>query len=111
MTTALVVLLGVVIGGGYIFWRVSQTQYYVAANRTAQVVIYRGINYSILGFSLYSPYKATGIQLAQVPETYQQTVMNPDGTGSLSQAQTMAGNVQTAVSQCRARTRRRRPGP
>ncbi len=99
VTTALVVLLGVVIGGGYIFWRVSQTQYYVAGN-DSQVVIYRGINYSILGFRLYSPYQATGIQLAQVPQTYQQTVMNPDSTGSLHQAQTMAGTIRAAVSQC-----------
>ncbi len=67
MTTALVVLVGVVIGGGYIFWRVSQTQYYVTANSSGQVVIYRGINYHILGFSWSSPYQRTGIQLAQVP--------------------------------------------
>ena len=81
MTTALAVLVAVVIGGGYIFWRVSQTQYYVAANSNGAVVIYRGINYRILGISLYSLYKPTGIQLSQVPETYQQTVTNPDGYG------------------------------
>ena len=102
VTTALAVLVAVVIGGGYIFWRVSQTQYYVAANSNGAVVIYRGINYRILGISLYSLYKPTGIQLSQVPETYQQTVTNPEGTGSLSQAQTTAGNVQTAVDQCRS---------
>jgi PPM family protein phosphatase len=101
VTTALAVLLAVIIGGGYIFWRVSQTQYYVAANGNGAVVIYRGINYRILGISLYSLYRPTGIQLSQVPETYQQTVMNPEGTGSLSQAQTTASNVQTAVNQCR----------
>jgi PPM family protein phosphatase len=102
VTTALVVLVAVVIGGGYIFWRVSQTQYYVAANGNGAVVIYRGINYRILGISLYSLYKPTGIQLAQVPENYQQTVTNPDGTGSLSQAETTAGNVQAAVDECRS---------
>jgi len=91
----------VIIGGGYIFWRVSQTQYYVAANGNGAVVIYRGINYRILGISLYSLYKPTGIQLSQVPETYQQTVTNPEGTGSLSQAQTTAGNLQAAVDECR----------
>jgi PPM family protein phosphatase len=100
VTTALVVLVAVIIGGGYIFWRVSQTQYYVAGNN-GQVAIYRGINYSILGIRLYSPYQATGIALAQVPQTYQQTVANPAGTGSLSQAQTTAGNVRTAVDTCR----------
>jgi PPM family protein phosphatase len=100
VTTALVVLVAVVIGGGFIFWRVSQGQYYVAASGN-EVGIYRGIDYRILGISLNSLYKPTGIQLAQVPETYQQTVMNPDSTGNLSQAQTTVGNVQTAVNECR----------
>jgi len=100
VTTALVVLVAVVIGGGLIFWRVSQGQYYVAASGN-EVGIYRGIDYRILGISLYSLYKPTGIQLAQVPETYQQTVINPDSTGSLSQAQTTVGNVQAAVDECR----------
>jgi PPM family protein phosphatase len=102
VTTALVVLVAVIIGGGYIFWRVSQTQYYVAANSSGQVVLYRGINYSILGFRLYSPYQTTGIQLTQVPGTYQQTVTNPSGSGSLSQAQTTVGNVRAAVDACQS---------
>jgi PPM family protein phosphatase len=102
VTTALAVLVAVVIGGGYIFWRMSQTQYYVAAKDNGAVVIYRGINYRILGISLNGLYKPTGIQLAQVPENYRQTVTNPDSTGSLSQAQTTAGNVKAAVIQCRS---------
>jgi hypothetical protein len=96
------VLVAVVIGGGYIFWRVSQTQYYVAANSSGQVVLYRGINYRILWFNLYSPYRPTGIQLTQVPETYRQTVTNPNGSGSLAQAQTTVGNVRAAVSACQS---------
>ena len=99
VTTALAVLVAVVIGGGYIFYRVSQNQYYVAANG-GQVVIYRGINYRILGISLFSLHTRTGIPLAQVPANFQQTVLNPEGGGSLSQAQTTVGNVSAAVSQC-----------
>ncbi len=60
VTTALVVLLAVVIGGGYIFYRVSQGQYYVAADSNGQVVIYRGINQHIAGFSWSSPYERPG---------------------------------------------------
>jgi protein phosphatase len=99
VTTVLVVFAAVVIGGGYIFWRISQTQYYVAANN-GQVVIYRGINYSIFGFRLYRPYHSTGIQLDQVPQNYQQTVNNPDSSGNLRQAQTMATTIGAAVTQC-----------
>jgi serine/threonine protein phosphatase PrpC len=101
VSTALVVLVAVIVGGGYIFWRVSQNQYYVAANSSGQVVIYRGINYSVLGFPLYRPYKQTGIQLARIPETYRQMVMNPDNTGSLDQAQTMEATISGAVSECK----------
>jgi serine/threonine protein phosphatase PrpC len=99
VTTALAVLVAVVIGGGYIFYRVSQNQYYVAA-KDGQVVVFRGINYRIFGVSLFSLHTRTGIPLAQVPANYEQTVLNPEGGGSLSQAQTTVGNVSAAVSQC-----------
>ena len=101
VTTALVVLVGVVIGGGYIFWRISQTQYYVAANSSGQVVIYRGINYRILGISWFRPFQLTGIRLAQVPSNYQQTVKTADSSGSLAQMHQTVTNIATAVDECR----------
>src|SRR3984885_135431 len=101
VTTALAVLVAVVIGGGYIFYRVSQNQYYVAA-KDGQVVVYRGINYRIFGVSLFSLHTRTGIPVAEVPANYAQTVLNPEGGGSLAQAQTTVGNVSAAVGQCRA---------
>ena len=67
MTTSLVVLLAVIIGGGYIAWRWSQDQYYVGADSQGQVVIYRGVNQRIAGISLSRPYQKTGIPLSQVP--------------------------------------------
>src|SRR5207302_3861437 len=51
VTTSLVVLLAVIIGGGYIAWRWSQDQYYVAADSKGEVVIYRGINQRVAGIS------------------------------------------------------------
>jgi hypothetical protein len=102
VTTALVVLVAVVIGGGYIFWRVSQTQYYVAANSNGQVLIYRGINYNILGINWFSPYQQTGLQLAQVPSNYLQTVKTADSSGSLTQVRQTVTNIDMAVNECRA---------
>ncbi|MBV9094636.1 MAG: serine/threonine-protein phosphatase [Streptosporangiaceae bacterium] len=101
VTTALAVLLAVVIGGGYIAWRWSQDQYYVAADAKGQVVIYRGINQRIAGISLSSPYQATAIELSQVPSNYQQTVQTAYASGSLAQVQQIVGNVRAAVNQCR----------
>jgi hypothetical protein len=100
VTTALVVLLAVVVGGGYIAWRWSQDQYYVGADSQDQVVIYRGVNQRIAGISLSHPFQQTGIQLAQVPAPYRQTVVATDAASSLSGARAIVANVQKAVSTC-----------
>jgi protein phosphatase len=101
VTTALVVLVAVVVGGGYVFWRVSQGQYYVGTNSAGRVVIYRGISQRIVGFSWSSPYQQTGIPLAQVPSNYQQTVKTNYSTGSLNQVRQTVTNIQNAVDTCR----------
>ena len=101
VTTALAVLVAVVVGGGYVFWRVSQGQYYVGTNSAGQVTIYRGISQRIVGFSWSSPYQATGIPLNQVPSSYQQPVKTNYSTGSLSQVRQTVTNIQTAVDTCR----------
>jgi protein phosphatase len=101
VTTSLVVLLAVVVGGGYIAWRWSQDQYYVGADSKGQVVIYRGVNQKIAGFSLSHPYQQTGIQLSQVPSPYQQTVKATDAASSLSSARAIVTNVRSAVSTCK----------
>ena len=100
VTTSLVVLLAVIIGGGYVAWRWSQDQYYVGADSKGQVVIYRGVNQRIAGISLSRPYQPTGIQLAQVPTPYQQTVKATDAASSLGNAQAIVANVRSAVSTC-----------
>jgi hypothetical protein len=100
VTTSLVVLVAVIIGGGYVAWRWSQDQYYVGADSKGEVVIYRGVNQRIAGISLSKPYQLTGIELAQVPAPYQQTVKATDAASSLGNAQAIVTNVRTAVSTC-----------
>jgi protein phosphatase len=95
-----VVLLAVIIGGGYIAWRWSQDQYYVAADSKGEVVIYRGINQRIAGISMSRPYQQTAVQLVQVPSNYQQTVKATITASSLSEAQRIVANVRAAVSTC-----------
>jgi len=101
VTTSLVVLLAVIVGGVYVGWRWTQEQYYVGADNKGEVVIYRGVNQRIAGISLSKPYHTTGIQLAQVPATYQQTLKATDPASSLSNAQAIVSNVRAAVSACR----------
>ena len=100
VTTSLLVLLAVVAGGGYIALRWTQDQYYVGADSKGEVVIYRGVNQRIAGISLSKPYQLTGIELAQVPAPYQQTVKATDAASSLGDAQAIAANVRTAVNAC-----------
>jgi protein phosphatase len=100
VTTSLVVLVAVIVGGGYIAWRWSQDQYFVGADSKGEVVIYRGVNQRVAGISLSKPYQPTGIQLAQVPPSYQQTVKATDTAPSLAGAQTIVTNIRTAVSTC-----------
>ena len=101
VTTSLVVLLAIVIGGGYVAWRWSQDQYFVGADSKGEVVIYRGVNQHIAGISLSRPYQQTGIMLAQVPAPYQQTVKATDAASSLSSARAIVANVQNAVNNCK----------
>jgi PPM family protein phosphatase len=101
VTTSLVVLLGVIIGGGYIAWRWSQEQYYVGANSNGDVVIYRGINQRIVGWSLSKPYRVTGIRLAQVPANDKQTVTTDYASGSLAQVQRTITTISADVTRCK----------
>ena len=101
VTTSLVVLLAVVIGGGYAAWRWSQDQYYVGADSKGQVVIYSGVNRHIAGISLSRPYHGTGITLTQVPAPYRQTVKATDAASNLSGARAIVANVQNAVNTCK----------
>ena len=101
VTTLLAVLLAIVVAGGYVAWRLSQNQYYVGADGSGHVVIYRGVNERIAGISLSHPYQTTAIQLAQVPSPYQQTIKSTDAASSLHGAQAIVTNVATAVATCR----------
>jgi protein phosphatase len=98
VVTALVVLLAVIVGGG---WLWSQSQYYVAADSKGEVVIYRGVNLRIAGISLSKPYEQTGIMLAQVPSPFAQTVKAVDLASGLADAQTIVGNLRTQVNNCK----------
>jgi protein phosphatase len=93
-------VLAVVVLGGYLGWQWSQDQYYVGADSRGQVVIYRGVNQHIAGISLSRPYLSTGIRLAQVPPSYQQTVRATDAASSLKNAQAIVANVRSAVIAC-----------
>ena len=71
----LVLLLLLIGGGGFLGWRYIQGQYYVGTDGQ-QVVIFRGINEKIIGISLSSVYRKTGIPLDHVVANDRQQVVD-----------------------------------
>jgi PPM family protein phosphatase len=95
-------LLIVVVGGGYAAWRYTQTQYYVGADTTGKVAIFRGINQNVAGLSLSSVYQRTGIPLAKVPVTDQAQIRSTITASSLGHAQRIVGNIRSDYQTCEA---------
>jgi protein phosphatase len=101
VTTSLVVLVAVIVVGGYIAYRYTQDQYYVATDTSGEVVIYQGVNQSVIGISLSHPHTRTGIMLGQVSDQYRQELANTPSASSLAGAQRIVSNIQNQVNTCR----------
>jgi len=66
VTTAVVILVFLVLGGLYAGYRATQGNYYLASDG-AQLSIYRGINQQIAWISLSHVYRKTGVPTSHVP--------------------------------------------
>jgi protein phosphatase len=102
VTSVLVVLLLVIVGGAYAAWRYTQNQYYVGTDGS-QVVIYRGVNQKVLGLSLSSVYQQTGIPLSKVPASDQQAVRATITSNNLGDARRTVSTIRHAY-QCQVWT-------
>ena len=100
VTTALVVLAVLIIGGGYGAWDYAQHQYYVGTD-SGQVTIFRGVNQQVAGISLSSVYARTGITVQSVPSQELQVIQGTISATSLDDAQHIVGQVRTQVNQCK----------
>jgi tRNA A-37 threonylcarbamoyl transferase component Bud32 len=98
VTAALLVLVALVVVGGYLFVQSTQGQYYLTASN-GQIVIYQGVNQQILWYKLYHVYQQTGIKLAQVPTNDQQAVSSYPPS-DLAHAQSSVANIRAAVNLC-----------
>jgi tRNA A-37 threonylcarbamoyl transferase component Bud32 len=96
VTTILVVLV-IVVGGSYVAWRHTQTQYYVGTDGR-QVIIYRGVNQKVLGMSLSGVYFRTGIPLSQVPASDKAAILSATAPGSLTGAQKTVGSIRQTIA-------------
>jgi PPM family protein phosphatase len=100
VTTLLVVLVLLIGGGLYGGWRYIQGQYYVGV-QDGNVAIFRGVNQNLAGISLSSLAQRTNLPVSQVVTSNQGMIRQTIAASSLSGAQALVGQIQSAVSDCR----------
>lgn len=86
VTCVFLLLIGVVGGGGYFGWRLTQSQYYVGTDR-GNVVVFRGVAESVAGMSLSKVVRRTTIPLSKLPSSEAGSIRSTIGPeASLGQA-------------------------
>jgi PPM family protein phosphatase len=100
VTTVLIVFIVLVVGGLYGSWRYVQGQYYLGVDH-GYMAIFRGVNTSVAGMSLHSPYQRSSVQVAQLPANAQIALNQTISSKGLNDAQSMVKSVETVVGQCR----------
>jgi hypothetical protein len=99
VTTILVVLVLVIVGGGLAAWSYTQRQYYVGEN-SGQVAIFRGVNQKLAGISMSSVYKRTGIPIGQVTTDDRQQIASTITASSLSDADKIVTSIRAGATTC-----------
>jgi protein phosphatase len=99
VTTILVILVAVIVGGGFAAWSYTQRQYYVGED-SGQVVIYRGVSQKLAGISMSKVYKRTGIPIGQVTTDDRQQIIETITASSLTDATKIVSNIRAGAKTC-----------
>jgi hypothetical protein len=99
VTSLLAVLVLLILGGGYAGWRYTQDQYYVGADR-GHVTIFRGVNGSVAGIGLSHVFRPTGIPLAELPMTDQQSIRATISASTFADAQRTVTHIRSDYLAC-----------
>jgi serine/threonine protein phosphatase PrpC len=99
VTSLFVLLIVLVLGGGYLGWRYTQDQYYVGTDGS-QVAIFQGVNQSVVGVHLSHVYQRTGIPLAGVPSPDQGQIRATVSATSRSNALAIVANIRKDYQNC-----------
>jgi PPM family protein phosphatase len=99
VTSLFVLLIVLVIGGGYAGWRYTQDQYYVGADGS-NVAVFQGINQSVAGVKLSHVYQRTNIPLASVPSPDQGQIRTTVSATSRSNALAIVANIRKDYQNC-----------
>jgi PPM family protein phosphatase len=101
VTASLGLLVLLIAGGGYGFWRYNQSQYYVGVDQDGYVAIFRGTDQSLAGISLSSLVQKSTLKASELRSTDQATLAQTITQGSVNDAQMLLDQLQTQVNQCK----------
>jgi protein phosphatase len=99
VSAALALLVLLVGGGAYGFWRYNQGQYYVG-EQNGFVAIFRGTNQSVAGISMSSLVQRTTLSVSQLTSSDQASVAQAISQGSVNSAQLVIDQLKTHATDC-----------
>jgi PPM family protein phosphatase len=99
--TGSLVLLVLLLGGGlYGFWRYNQGQYYVGVTSDGYVAIFRGTDQSLAGISLSSLLTRSTLKVSMLSSGDQATIQQTISMSSLNDAHQRIDQLQTEADAC-----------
>jgi PPM family protein phosphatase len=101
VTGALVLLVILIAGGGYGFWRYNQNQFYVGVDHNGNVAIFRGTNQSLVGINLSSLYSESTLKADMLTTSDQAALAQTISQGSADDAHQKINQLAGEAAQCR----------
>jgi protein phosphatase len=101
VTGALVLLVILIAGGGYGFWRYNQNQYYVGIDKNGNVSVFRGTNQSLVGINLSSVYSESALKASMLTASDQAALTQTISQSSASDAHQKINQLAGEATQCR----------
>jgi len=97
---ALLLVLVVLVGGGYAAYRWTQQQYYVGA-ANGMVTVFQGVQQNLGPFSLSSPIETSDVAVSDLPTIYQTELAQGADAGSREEADALVANLRVQAAACK----------